>query len=269
MKNKLNAHSAALAEAIHYTFSGSAACHCHTDAKLSEAEMLDALCQRGLIHYADAGKLALSINIVLSEALKWGQMRAFETQGVKYLPQLQEWAFADLLALPESNVRIARRIEFIMSRYGLALKDGDPSRYRQLFEEQRKVEQEPEPDGRPTAVTPDQERAKAARELVKIAQRMAGQSASLMNTAVRLSDRKKVAGGLINAVRAADRINQDGAVLAGVISRFERQETAIKKIKAGCRKAVKEQGKVVTGAFAPTDNSPEGRTKRLVSESRV
>ena len=269
MTTKHIGNSSALADAIHYSFSGSAACHCHDGAKLSEDEMLDALCRRGFIHYADAGKKALSINLVLSEAMKWGQRNAFATQGVKYLPQLQAWTFADLMALPEANIRIARRIEFIMSRYGLALKDGDPSRYRQLFEETRKLEQESEPDGLPVARTPDQERAKTAKELVKIAERMAGGAASLMNTAVRLSARKKVGGGLINAVRAADRINQDAGVLAGVISQFERRETTIKKLGGRGRKAVTEQGNVVSGAFAPPDESPEARTKRLVAEERV
>ena len=267
MKNKLIAHSAALTDVIHTCFGGSGACHCHGDGKLSETELINELCRRGVIHYADAGKQALGIDIVLSDDLMYGHRRALIKQGVKYLPQLQEWTFADLLALPDANVRIVRRIEFTMSRYGLALKDGDPSRYRQLFEEQRKAEQAPEPDGRPAARTPDGERAKAARELVKVGQRMAGQAASLINTAIRLTGRKKVGGGLINAVRAADRVNQDAAVLAGVISRLESRETVIKKLGRPGRKAITEEGNVVTGAFAPEDDSPEARTKRLLSET--
>ena len=250
MKNKLIAHSAALADAIHYCFAGSAACHCHTEAKLSEQELMAQLCQRGLVHYADAGKQALDVNLVLSGIRGYTLRGDLIKRGVKYLPQLQDWTFADLLALPGVVVGDARRIEFIMSRFGLALKDGDPSRYRQLFEEARKLEQEPKPDGRPAVLPPDEARARAARELVKIAQRMAGLSASLMNTAVRLTSRKKVGGGLINAVRAADRINEDAGVLAGVISRFESRETAIKKLARPSRKAVKVQGNVVVGAIA-------------------
>ena len=259
MKNKLIAHSAVLADAIHWCFAGSEACHCHGDGKLSETELMDQLCRRGHVHYADAGKRALDINTVLSGIRGYTLRGDLVKRGVKYLPQLQDWTFADLLALPGVVVGDARRIEFIMSRFGLALKDGDPSRYRQLFEKARKLEQEPKPDGRPATLTPDEARARAARELVKIAQRMAGQSASLMNTAVRLTSRKKVGGGLINAVRAADRINQDAGVLAGIISRFESRETVIKKLGRPSRKAVKQRGNVVTGAFlSPADPADAG-----------
>ena len=246
MKPNLIANSAALAEAIHYSFSGSDACHCHGDGKLSEAEMLDHLCRRGFIHHADAGKQALDVNIVFADHRHWHSRRELSKKGVNYLPQLQAWTFADLLGLPDHNVRDARRIEFIMSRYGLALKDGDPSRYQHLFEKDRKQE----PDGRPIARTPDEERAIAMKQLVKIGQRMLGQGGSFINAATRLSGRKKIGGGLINSVRAADRINQDAMVVAGVVSQLERQETATKKVRGGRRKAVMEQGNVVTGAFA-------------------
>lgn len=246
MKSNRIVNSAALAEAIHYSFAGSAACHCHTDAKLSEDEMLDSLCRRGFIHYADAGKQALHVNIVLSEVRGYTVRPDLIKRGVKYLPQLKDWTFADLLALPGVVVADARRIEFIMSRYGLALKDGDPSRYQRLFEQEEK----PEPDGRPNTRTPDEDRTIAAQQIVKIAQRMAGQSASLMNTAVRLTSRKKVGGGLINAVRAAGRINQDATVLAEAVSQLERQETAIKKVKGRSGTTARQQGNVVTGAFA-------------------
>ena len=153
MKPNLIANSAALAAAIHYEFGGSAACHCHGHGKLSEAEVLDGLCQRGFIHHADAGKQALDVNVVLSEVRGYTIRQDLRKRGVKYLPQLQDWTFADLLALPGVVVGDARRVEFIMSRYGIALKDGDPSRYRHLFEQEKKQE----PDGRPSARTPDEE----------------------------------------------------------------------------------------------------------------
>ena len=208
--------------------------------------MLDQLCRRGFIHHADAGKQALDVNIVLSEIRGYTVRPDLIKRGVKYLPQLKDWTFADLLALPGVVVADARRIEFIMSRYGLALKDGDPSRYEHLFEQDKQQK----PDGRPMARTPDEIRAIAMKQLVKIGQRMLGIGGTFVNSATRLSARSKIGGGLLNTVRAADRINQDAWVLSGVISQLERQETATKKVAGRRRKAVKEQGNVVTGAFA-------------------
>ena len=246
MKPNRIVNSAALAEAIHYEFAGPAACHCHDGAKLSEAEMLDGLCRRGFIHHADAGKQALDVAYVFSDKPGWPFVRTLTRRGVKYLPQLTEWAFVDLLALDGFGVRDARRVEFIMSRYGLALKDGDPSRYEHLFEQEKKLE----PDGQPIARTPDDERAIAMKQLVKLGQRMLGQGGSLINAATRLSARKKIGGGLINSVRAANRINQDAMVIADGVSNLERRETATKKVKGRRRTAVKEQSNVVTGTFA-------------------
>ena len=246
MKPNLIANSAALAEAIHYEFAGPAACHCHDGAKLSEAEMLDGLCRRGFIHHADAGKQALDVQYAFSGKPGYAFVRALKGRGVNYLPQLMEWTFADLLALPGFVLRDARHVEFIMSRFGLSLKDGDPSRYEHLFDQEKKLE----PDGKPIERTPDEERATAMKQLVKIGQRMLGQGGSLINAATRLSGRKKIGGGLINSVRAANRINQDAMVIANVVSNLERRETATKKVKGRRRKAVKQQGNVVLGAFA-------------------
>ncbi len=246
MKPNLIVNSAALAEAIHYEFAGPAACHCHDGAKLSEAEMLDGLCRRGFIHHADAGKQALDVQYAFSDKPGYAFVRTLKGRGVNYLPQLTAWTFADLLTLNGVVVRDARHVEFIMSRFGLSLKDGDPSRYEHLFDQEKKLES----DGKPIARTPDEERATAMKQLVDIGQRMIGQGGSFVNAATRLSGRKKIGGGLINSVRAADRINQDAMVVAGVVSQLERQETATKKVKGRRRTAAMEQGNVVTGAFA-------------------
>ena len=245
MRTKLIAQSAALAEAIHYTFRGSAACHCHGNGKLSENELMDALCRRGFIHRADAGKQDLDISGALEDVRGSNPSYHLRERGVNYLPQLQEWTFADLMALPDVGVTSARRIEFIMSRYGFALKDGDPSRYQHLFEQEEKQE----PDGRPIARSPDEDRAIATKELVRIGQRMLAVGGTFVKTAARLSARSKIGGALLNSVRSVERINQDAMVIAGVVSQLERQETAIKKAKGRRRPAVTEQGNVVTGNF--------------------
>ena len=129
MKTNLIAQSAAIADAIHFAFRGSSACHCHGDGKLSETELLDALCRRGHVHYADTGKQALDILRLLHFG-GGNPSYSLRQRGVNYLPQLQEWTFADLIALRGVGVTFATQIEFTMSRYGLALKDGPGDRER-------------------------------------------------------------------------------------------------------------------------------------------
>ncbi len=194
MKATLTDHSPALVQAIRDAFHHSDPCHCKGPGKLSEDDVLAALVLRRHVKYADVThEEFLPIAALFRGMQHEPSFDLNRDHGVSFLPQLESWTFAQLLSVRRMGPVTATRFEAMMAQYGLALKDGKPSRYRHVLAD------EPAPDSRPIVGPPDAVRKRAAKELIEIGRRLAQHGASIMKFGVRASMREKV-GGALNSV---------------------------------------------------------------------
>ncbi len=175
---------------VRAAFRGAGACHCHTVAKLGEEDVLNSLARQGVVSLGDIhGIAAITIGLLSQERFYGGfgklnnnATRAL-SQRVKYLVDLQEFTFADLLALPEMGRAAARSVESVMAEFGLLLKDGDPAFLEAVREEKQKEGRLPAP---PSDQSPEDIRMTTARALMELAAAMMRDGASLTKTAAKI-----------------------------------------------------------------------------------
>ena len=143
-----------LVGAIHDAFRGTDSCHCEGDGKLSEAELTRLLAMRDII---PATLLSGPLSATLEELDDgyWGHRTKVShekrlphsvVRGVgnkaRFLHELREWRYSDLLALAGVGTQAIEQTERAMAAFGFLLKDGDPARL------EPEPEPEPETDGR-------------------------------------------------------------------------------------------------------------------------
>ena len=241
-------HSPTLARVIHEVFRNADACHCHGDGKLSEKEVVGALVRLRHVAAADVQQQTV---LPIMEALRsvghnpWYQL---EQAGVKHLTDLQSWAYADLLGLDKVGPTTATAIEAVMSKYGLALKDGDPSRYRQLLEDEEEKE-------RPLIdLPPDELHEHCATQLMSAGQQLLRHSAVFIRYGARSSRRVRVGLPLKKTIKASFGSLQEIQDVADLLHDLEQREAVSRPLtKRGPRvpAEARQQGSVITGAFVP------------------
>lgn len=244
MKSELIDHSPAVVRAIHEMFLCSDPCHCYGDGKLSEDEVLRALVLRRHINFADISfKSVLPINRTLDH-LPHSPVWALGAAGVDFLPDLQSWTFGGLLSLRYVGVLTAIAIEAEMAKHGLALKDGDPSRFQHLLED------EPKPDQRPMNAAPDELRKQCGEELMVLGKRLMAQGGTIMRISIRAMMREKVGGVLAKSVRVGHGANCAVAGIANMLRDLEQSKATHKRAPKPHRgRVVVERDNVIKGAF--------------------
>ena len=92
---------------IRSAFHGAGECHCHTVPKLGADDLLNSLARQDVLSLADIqGVNAITIELLSREGYHGGLGKLTNVAGralserVEYLTDLQEFNFADLLALP-------------------------------------------------------------------------------------------------------------------------------------------------------------------------
>ena len=169
---------------------GAGTCHCHTVAKLGEDEVLQALARQNVLSLGDLyGVESITIDMLDERRYNGGLDMLPHSAGralrerVKYLAELREFTFAELLALPGMGRASARRVEECMAGFGLLLKDGDPAfleAYRERKQEDRRL---PAP---PSDQSPEDIRMTTARALMELGAAMMRDGASLTGTAAKI-----------------------------------------------------------------------------------
>ena len=175
---------------VRAAFRGAASCHCHTVAKLGEEEVLNYLARQGVVTLGDIhGINAITIELLWQERHHGGfgkftnaTARALGAR-VKYLADLQEFTFGDLLAIPEMGRAAARSVERVMAGFGLLLKDGDPAFLEAVREEKQAEGRLPAP---PSDQSPEEIRVSTARALIELGATMMRDGASLTKTAAKI-----------------------------------------------------------------------------------
>ena len=177
---------------VRAAFGGSDPCHCHTVPKLGEVEVLTSLVEQEVLSLADIqGVNAITIERLHRTRHEGGldklthhAWRILRGRGIKYLSDLQEFTFTDLLALPDMKMSVARSIEKLMAEFGLLLKDGDPALLQAVREDKQK-------DGPllapPSDKSPEEIRITTARALIELGATMMRDGASLANAAAKIA----------------------------------------------------------------------------------
>ena len=248
MTSTLIEQSPALVRAIHQVFHDSDPCFCHNVGKLSEQEVVEALVRHHHVAVADARQENILPVRRLFDKLRQSPWLKLERAGAKFLPDLQSWAYADLLRLDGVGCITATEIEAEMARHGLVLKDGDPRRFQHLLED------EPEPDRATVALPPDEIRGHCAKELIDSGQRLIQTGATLINFAVRANKRVRVGGALKNSLKVGVRIVREVESVVNLLHSFEQREAASRPLPKPSPRVpaeARQQGNVITGAFVP------------------
>lgn len=252
-KTKLIDQSPAVVQAIHDVFHQSEPCHCQGPGKLSEDEVLEALVRLRHVALPDVPRQdLLPIRAVFRrEGASGLAVWDLEQLGVKSLTQLEGWTFASLLRLTNVGRVKAVQIEAVMAKYGLKLKDGDPARYQHLLEDEAPTEAPPVAD-----LPPDEMRRHCAAELISTGQRLIQNGATLINSAVRVTNRVKQGGALKNTIKTGGQIVRQAEGTVNLLHSLEKREATVRRLdKRGPRvpAEARQQGNVVTGAFAAAD----------------
>ena len=251
MTTRLIDHSPAIAAAIRAAFRSSDACHCHGDGKLSETEVLFAFANQGIIHGADVHREDW---LPIERVFRFSYLttdRELERRGVRFLHDLTDWTYADLLALPNVGPAMADNIEAKMAKFGLLLKDGHPNRLAEA-EEQKPASHMPLRDG-----NPDEIRQACAKGLLKIAMRLMNAGNSLIKQAGRATAGYEVGPQLRRHVTRRVPGHEEVARIMTPLREVERQECAIRKTakkptgrrRVADRQTVVREGKIIRGAF--------------------
>ena len=256
MTSTLIEQSPVLVQAIHEAFSGSDACHCHGDGKLSEEEVLAAMVHLCHVAVADVQREELlPIERVLRGVRFNFQLScALNEHGLKFLPQFEAWTFNDLLRLNGVGGKTAVAIEAAMAKYGLALKDGDPRRYRHLLQEK------PGPECPVIDLPPDQIREYCAKELMSAGQQLLQFGASIFKYGLRASRRERIGLPLKKTVKTGYGIQAVLRSVSEVLHDVEKSEAASRPLtKRGPRVPAEAQqrGNVITGAFPKAADGPD------------
>ena len=138
-----------------------------------------------------------------------------------------------------------------MAKYGLALKDGDPARYQHLL-----VEDEPATKPPASDLPPDELRRHCADVLISTGQRLIHNGTTLINSAVRVTNRVKQGGALKNTIKTGGQIVRQAEGTVNLLHSLEKREATVRRLdKRGPRvpAEARQQGNVVTGAFAAAD----------------
>ncbi len=257
--SKLIDQSPAVVQAIHEVFHQSEPCHCTGPGKLSEGEVLEALVRLRHVAVPDVRQQdLLPIRALFrSEGASTLAVWDLEQAGVKSLTQLEAWTFADILRLRNVGRVKAVQIEALMAKYGLALKDGDPARYQHLLDD------EPIAECPVADLPPDEMRRHCAAELISTGQRLIHNGTTLINSAVRVTNRVKQGGYLKNTIKVGGQIVRQAEGTVNLLHSLEQREATVRRLaKPGPRvpTEARQQGNVVTGAFAAA-----GGCKRLNS----
>lgn len=245
MKTTLIEQSPALARAIHEVFRG--------DGKLSEKEVLSALVQQLHVTAADAQQQYVLPVRGMFRRLRESPWFVLERAGVRHLADLQAWTYADLLELDRVGPTTATAIEAEMSKHGLALKDGDPSRYRQLLEDEQKSER------RMADLPPDEIREHCANELMSAGQQLLRHSAVFIRYGARSSRQVRVGRPLKKTIKASISAIQEIESIAYLLHDLEQREATSRPLTKRAPRVpaeARQQGNVVTGAFAQAAANP-------------
>ena len=247
MTSKLIDESPALVRAIRDAFTGSAVCHCHSEGKLSETELLASLVHYRHVEFADVNSIEC---LPIYQLMGRTSFPCFQLEraGVKFLPQLTAWTVPQLLKIDRIGAVQVEMIEVMMARYGLALQGTDPRRLAQLQQEEKAEVETPPIEG-----TPEEIRAICAKELVAVAQRLQGYSASLMRQAVRAGAGDRVSGTLSKTIKASYRVHR---AALGLVKPLRDLEQRGAKPRAEKSKPVREN--VVVGVFAQREPAAAG-----------
>ena len=175
---------------VRAAFRGAGSCHCHTVAKLGEDDLLNELARQGVVSLGDIhGINAITIGLLSRERFYGGFGKLNNSaahalsQRVKYLVDLQEFTFGDLLALPDMGRAAARSVEEVMAEFGLLLKDGDPAFLEAVREDKQAEGRLPAP---PSDQSPEDIRMTTARALIELGAAMMRDGASLTKTAAKI-----------------------------------------------------------------------------------
>ena len=247
MTSTLIDQSPAVVQAIHEVFHQSEPCHCTGPGKLSEHEILEALVRLRHVAIPDVHQQdVLPPERLLEYSVSWDLRRA----GVKSLTHLETWTFAELLRLTNVGQVKAAKIEALMAKYGLALKDGDPARYQHFLEDEATTE-------RPVIdLPPDQLREHCASELLAAGEQLVQHGASVMKFSLRATKRVKVGAALKISLKAGIASHRALQGIAQLLHDLEQREATVRRLAGrGPRVPVeaRQQGNVVTGAFAAAD----------------
>ena len=254
MTTNLLDHSPAIAAAIRQAFGTSQPCHCHTEAKLSENEILYALANQRVIRAVDVDREDwLPLDRVWRFRC-WDARNRLEERGVRYVHELTAWTYADLLALPGVGPYQVDSIEAKMAEFGLLLKDGHPNRIAEA------EEREPTSPFPANGGSPDEIRTQTAKSLMKLARRYFDAGTSIMNRAIGVSTGKRSTPTLKNYVTRRMPGHEAIARIIGPLADLEARDAASRKlatkprqgrVQATKRPLVRE-GRVIHGAFAAT-----------------
>ena len=254
-KTNLIEQSPAVVQAIHDVFHQSEPCHCTGPGKLSEDEVLEALVRLRHVAMPDVPQQDLLPLKAMgrSETVMFGMSYHFEQAGVKSLTQLEAWTFADLLRISNIGQVKAAKIEAVMAKYGLKLKDGDPARYQHFLEDEPTTE-------RPVIdLPPDQLREHCASELLAAGEQLVQHGASVMRSSLRATKRVKVGAALKISLKAGIASHRALQGIAQLLHDLEQREATVRRLAKPSPRVpaeARQQGNVVVGAFVPPDHSP-------------
>ena len=177
---------------IRHVFRHAGPCHCHDVPKLGEEDILKGLARREIVSLRDIhGVESITIEM-LADNRVYGGLEKFpsraswvlqEHEHVKYLVDLQELTFADLVALKGVGRVGARKVEEVMAEFGLLLKDGDPAFLEATRERKEEDRRLPAP---PSDQSPEDIRITTARALMELGAAMMRDGASLTGTAAKI-----------------------------------------------------------------------------------
>ena len=251
MTTNLRDHSPAVAAAIRKAFRSSDPCRCHGDGKLSETEVLFALADQGAIRGVDVEREDW---LPIEHIFRFSYLtthRELGRRGVRFLHDLTDWTYADLLALPYVGPSTVDQIEAKMAKFGLLLKDGHPNRLAEA------EEQKPAPHMSVSGGSPDEIRQTCAKSLTKIAMRMLSAGTALLKQSARVTAGLGAAPNLRRQVTARGPCHEEIARIIAPLCEVERRErvgsrTAERRTgrpRDVDRPAVVHEGKVIRGAF--------------------
>ncbi len=120
----------------------------------------------------------------------------------------------------------------------------------------------------PKDLTPDQIRDQCSRKLMAAGMTLLTYSGVIMSYALRASKRVKVGSHLKNSIKAVAETQREIHAIAQVLHDLEQCEAASRPLpKPGPRvpAAVRQQGNIIVGAFAPPVSPPDAPTNGLAS----
>lgn len=252
--------AADLVGAIHDAFQSADSCHCEGDGKLSEAELTRLLAMRDIIP-ADLlnGPLSVTIEEISDRNYSSRSRVSVEKRiphtvarqlynKVRYLHQLRNWTYADLLALAYVGPQAIEQTERAMAAFGFLLKDGDPA----LLE----PEPEPEPlsDGQAPFADLSGARDTCAEGLIALANEMIRDGSSLLKFVGRMGfDGTRVSGLLKKYIQTNKQTSHQKVIrVAGPWISMVDSERA--RQKPG-RKQPAKRAPVTPATPAPTDDN--------------